>query len=173
MPPDIETERKISQQAEIDAEPEVSRPQTLRLLRLVVNREVILYLIVGGVTTLVNLGVFTVLSYFIGHQRWWVSNIPAIMIAILVAYILNRLLVFRSHGPVLKELYRFFSSRILISLLFEYGAMFLLYNIIGLTLLIPLMRWEISVSKVLSQFFVVVGNYLVSKFYIFTEVGKR
>ncbi len=173
LPSDGKTKQKAEPSAETEAVSDLSGPPTLRLLRFVVNREVMMYLIVGGFTTLVNVGVFTVLSYFIGHRRWWLSNVPAIIIAILVAYVLNRLLVFRSHGPVIKEMYRFFSSRILISLVFEYGAMFLLYNVIGLTLLIPLMRWELSVSKVLSQFFVVVGNYLVSKFYIFAEVGNK
>lgn len=145
----------------------------LRILRLFVNREMIIYLLVGVFTTLVNLAVFTILSRIFGLDLWWLSNAPAISIAIMVAFVLNRILVFRSHGPVLFELRRFVASRVLVSVLFEYGAMFLLYNVIGLTAVIPLFRWEISISKLISQFMVVFGNYFLSKFYIFNKKSEH
>lgn len=151
------------------SKPDSPAPLAVRLLRLVFNREVIVYLFVGVLTTLVNIGVFTVLSHFLGHDRWWLSNAPAIFLAILFAYVCNRIFVFRSHGPILQELYRFFISRIAISLLFEYGAMFLLYNLLRLTALISFLQWEISVSKLLTQVFVVIGNYVLSKLFIFNR----
>ena len=102
-------------------------------IRLIVTRELITYLIVGGLTTLVNLAVFSLFSRLVGYRFWWVSNAVAIPTSIVFAYIANRLFVFRSKAPVLLEMMRFFTSRIVVSLIFEYGAMYLLYDLIGLT----------------------------------------
>ncbi|MDD2580094.1 MAG: GtrA family protein [Eubacteriales bacterium] len=142
-------------------------------LRLVFNREVITYLIVGGLTTLVNLAVFSLLSRVVGYRFWWVSNAVAIPASILFAYVANRLLVFRSNAPVLQEMVRFFASRVVVSLVFEYGAMALLYDVIGLTGTIHIWRWELLISKLLSQIFVIVGNYLISKFFVFVQLHRK
>ncbi|NLO36643.1 MAG: GtrA family protein, partial [Clostridiaceae bacterium] len=100
--------------------------------------------------------------------RWWISNLPAIVAAILFAFFANRFFVFQSHGPIWQEMGKFFMSRIFISLLFEYGAMFLLYNILGIDKTWHLLRWDLSVSKLLTQVLVLVGNYVVSKWFVFT-----
>jgi len=138
------------------------------LLRFLFSREVITYVIAGVLTTLVNLAVFTLLSSLFGQDRWWISNLPAIVAAILFAFFANRFFVFRSHGPFWQEMGKFFMSRIFISLLFEYGAMFLLYNILGIDQVWHLMRWDLSISKLLTQVLVLVGNYVVSKWFVFT-----
>ncbi|MDW7657546.1 MAG: GtrA family protein [Bacillota bacterium] len=133
------------------------------------NREIITYVIAGVLTTLVNLAVFTLLSRVFGHDRWWVSNLPAIIAAIIFAFFANRIFVFQSHGPVWQEMGKFFMSRIFISLLFEYGAMFLLYNVFGLKTVWQLFSWELSVSKLLTQVLVMAGNYVISKFFVFNR----
>ncbi len=144
-----------------------------KLFRLFFNREVILYLIAGVLTTLVNIAVFTLLSAIWGHDRWWLSNFPAIVLAILFAFFANRIFVFRSKGPLWNEMGKFFLSRIFISLIFEYGAMFLLYNIIGLRAVWLLFGLEISISKLLTQIFVMAGNYILSKWFIFKKPGQE
>jgi putative flippase GtrA len=141
----------------------------LRLMRLFLNREVITYVIAGVLATLVNLVVFAGLSRLFGHDRWWLSNLPAILAAILFAFFTNRIFVFRSHGPVWLEMGRFFLSRIFISLAFEYGAMFLLYNVIGFKAVWHLWQWELSFSKLLTQILVMAGNYVLSKWFIFNR----
>ncbi len=146
-----------------------SRPPFWRLL---FNREVITYLIAGVLTTLVNLLIFTVLTRFFGADRWWISNLPAIFLAMLFAFYVNRLWVFRSHGPVLKEMIHFFAGRIVISLAFEYGAMYLLYNLLGLRQSLALLSWSLPISKLLTQALVVVGNYFISKWLIFNRQPK-
>jgi putative flippase GtrA len=138
------------------------------LIRFLFSREVITYVIAGVLTTLVNLAVFTLLSSLFGQERWWISNLPAIVAAILFAFFANRFFVFQSHGPIWQEMGKFFMSRIFISLLFEYGAMFLLYNILGIDKTWHLLRWDLSVSKLLTQVLVLVGNYVVSKWFVFT-----
>ena len=46
--------------------------------------------------------------------------------------------------------------------------MFLLYNILGIDKTWHLLRWDLSVSKLLTQVLVLVGNYVVSKWFVFT-----
>lgn len=144
-------------------------PRSAGWLHLIFNREVITYLIVGGLTTLVNLAVFSLLSRVVGYRFWWVSNAVAIPASILFAYAANRVFVFQSRAPMLQEMLRFFASRAVVSLVFEYGAMALLYDVIGWTQTIHILRWELLVSKLLSQIFVIVGNYLISKFFVFIQ----
>ncbi|MDD2458602.1 MAG: GtrA family protein [Eubacteriales bacterium] len=138
-----------------------------RLFKLIWQREIITYLIAGVLATLVNLVVFMLLSQVFGPERWYLTNAPAISAALLFAFFTNRWFVFQSKGPVWLEFRRFVGSRILVSLLFEYGAMYLLYNLMGIQLEIPIGRLSLSVSKVLTQFLVVAGNYVMSKLFIF------
>ncbi len=140
-----------------------------KLIRYLFSREVITYVIAGVLATLVNLAIFALLSRVFGHDRWWASNLPAIVAAILFAFFTNRIFVFQSHGPIFQEMGKFFLSRIFVSLLFEYGAMFLLYNIIGLKSIWHLYQWEISVSKLLTQVLVMIGNYVISKWFVFNR----
>lgn len=140
-----------------------------RTLKFFFQREIIAYLIAGILTTLINLALFTVLSRFIGADRWYLTNIPAIGLALIFAFLINRWYVFRSKGPFFAEARKFIGSRIVVSLLFEYGAMYVLYETLHITQWIPLGPYSLSISKVLTQFLVVVGNYLLSKFFIFTH----
>jgi putative flippase GtrA len=138
-----------------------------KIIRAVFCREVILYVIAGILATLVNIAVFTLLSSVFGNDNWWISNAPAILAAILFAFFTNRIFVFRSRGPIMRELGKFLASRLMISLIFEYGAMFLLYNLIGFTAVIHIWRWELLIAKVLTQGLVIIGNYVLSKWFIF------
>lgn len=144
-----------------------------RWIRFLFSREVITYILVGVLTTLVNLAVFTLLSAVFGHDRWWLSNFPAITTAIVFAFFANRIIVFRSHGPIGQEMVKFFLSRIFVSLLFEYGAMFLLYNILKIKTVWHVFGWEIGVSKLLTQIFVMAGNYVISKWLVFNRMRNK
>ena len=137
------------------------------LISFLFSREVIFYLIFGVLTTLVNLVIFTILSKWFGKDRWYLSNGPAILLAILFAFVTNRIIVFQSTGPWLPELIKFFASRIVVSLAFEYGGMYLFYNLMKLKSGLKIGRFELSYAKLLVQILVVVGNYVISKWYIF------
>lgn len=143
-----------------------------RTVKFIFQREVITYLIAGVLTTLVNLVLFTILSRFIGADRWYLTNVPAIGLALIFAFYINRWYVFRSKGPILAEARKFIGSRLVVSLLFEYGAMYVLYELLAITQQIPLGHYSLSFSKVLTQFLVIVGNYLLSKFFVFTHRQK-
>lgn len=142
-----------------------------RIIKFMFSREVIVYFIAGVLATLVNVGVFALLTKVFGADRWWASNLPAIAAAMLFAFFSNRIVVFRSHGPFFQELWKFFSSRILVSLLFEYGAMYLIYNLIGFTAAFHFSPGDegLLYAKLITQVLVMVGNYVFSKLFIFTH----
>jgi len=142
-----------------------------RIIRFLFSREVIIYVIAGVAATLVNVGVFTLLTMVFGKDRWYLSNIPAIAAAMLFAFFTNRIVVFHSHGSIWQELWKFFSSRILVSLAFEYGAMALLYDLIGFKAAFHFSPGDegLAYAKLITQVLVMVGNYVFSKLFIFTH----
>lgn len=120
------------------------------------------YLVVGGLTTLVNLAVFALLSEVL---KWDVtlSNVLSIMTSIIFAYITNKIFVFESHCPDLKalcaECAKFIGAR-LSTMAIEVGGVFLTVNVIG---------QQPMVGKLETQVIVIVGNYFISKFFVFKK----
>ena len=124
-------------------------------------REALLYLVFGGLTTVINIFVFFVLRLF--NIEIYISNIIAWILSVLFAFITNKLFVFESKNKSKKEntreLVSFFGFRIL-SLVFDMGAMYLLLQVLGINELI---------SKVLSNILVIILNYIFSKIFIFKK----
>ncbi len=141
-------------------------------LQSFLSAEFIRYLISGGLVTLLNLLVFTLLNRWLGLSRWYLSNLPAIVLSILFAYWLNRRFVFRSTRPWQREILSFIGSRLLISLIFEYLALWLLINQWQWTAALSFGGVELPWAKILAQGAVVIGNYLVGKLWIFTAEGE-
>lgn len=136
-------------------------------------REVIMYLIFGGLTTLVNFIVFAALRSF--GAALLPTNIAAWICAVLFAYITNKKWVFRSHAADNRELFReiisFYGARIF-SLLVELALFWLWTDIILISN--PEMNttlYEYCV-KLIIQVIVIVLNYIFSKFFIFTKKKK-
>ena len=92
-----------------------------------------------------------------------ISNIIAWIIAVLFAYVTNKLYVFESNRKDAKKTFvegiYFFGCRLL-SLFFDIGIMYLLVNILSVN--------EV-VSKVASNIFVIIINYFFSKMIIFKK----
>ena len=142
-----------------------------RVVKFLFSREIIVYVIAGVLATLVNVGVFAILSEVFGKDRWYLSNLPAIAAAMLFAFFTNRIFVFHSHGPILQELWKFFSSRILVSVSFEYGLMYVIYDLIGFQAAFHFTPGDegLVYAKLIIQVLVMVGNYVFSKLFIFTH----
>lgn len=122
-------------------------------------KEQILYLVFGGLTTLINIIVFFITNKVL-NISWQISNILAWFFAVLFAYIVNRKFVFESKNEnVLKEMISFFFFRIL-SLFIDMAVMFIFIDIIKL---------DSAISKLLVQFIIVVVNYIFSKLIIFKK----
>ena len=134
--------------------------------------ELLAYLIFGVLTTLVNFIIFSVLENILGQDSWYFSNLPAILIAILFAFFTNRSFVFESDGNIWTEMYKFFSARIIISLVFEYGTAFLLFNIMKFDAVLNMYFFSVSWFKIISLIMVLVGNYVASKLFVFKKSGK-
>ena len=129
------------------------------------HREILVYLIVGGLTTLVSWGckflwgaVFYpgVTQTTVGQTT--VLNVVENLSGILFAYYPNRRWVFQSKNPkILPEFAVFFSSR-LGTWGLSYGLNLLLCNVL---------KMDYRIATILVSIVVVIGNYVISKFLIF------
>ena len=95
--------------------------------------EAIRYLAVGGCTTLIDYGVFYLMTVYL-KQDVTFSNIVSVAVAILFAYVANKVVVFRSKTArfrqFLLESARFLGAR-LATMALEVGAVYLFVNVLG------------------------------------------
>lgn len=141
--------------------------KVLEKLHLIKYKEIILYLIVGGLTTVVDWVVFTLFKivipaelpktsflYFISpniipYTLGWVC-------AVLFAFWANKFLVFESKGKGATQFLPFVGSRVLtlgISLLFDFVFT---SETVGL-------KWNAFLVKVISSIVVIILNYVFGK----------
>ncbi len=123
------------------------------------ENQLILYIVFGVLTTLINIAVFKV-SLMIGFN-YTVSNLIAFVIAIIFAYLTNRKLVFNSLANTsyeyATEFFKFVLSRSIV----------LAFEIIGLYILIEFLNINIMMSKIVMTIVTVILNFLLSKLFIF------
>lgn len=121
--------------------------------------EIINYLIVGGMTTLVSIGVYALCTKCFSIN-YMISNVVSWIISVLFAYITNRIFVFKSKSQnIVLEIYQFFKYRIF-SFLIE---IFLMY------VFVELFNIDDMISKVIVQIIVIVLNYVFSKLFVFKK----
>lgn len=126
--------------------------------------EIINYLIVGGLTTVVSLAsyylcVYTILDPKIGWQLQ-LANIISWVCAVTFAYFTNRKYVFKSKEKnMIKEASSFYASRV-VTLLADMLIMFLLVTVL---------HGNDKIAKIIVQIVVTVGNYIISKFFVFNK----
>lgn len=127
-------------------------------------QSLISYLFFGGLTTLVNFGVFWLFNSVI---TWpvWLANAIAWFLSVLFAYITNKLWVFDSKTPtagaILREATSFFAFRLL-SFFIDEAIM-----IIGTSVL----HGNPLIVKIIDQVVVVALNWFFSKLFIFKDRG--
>lgn len=125
-------------------------------------KEVILYLVFGVLTTVVNIATFYVFDDIL-HVHYLLANLIAWLLAVLFAYETNRRFVFSSKQEtwqgLLKEFMMFVSCR-----LFS-GACDMAIMFIG----IDMMMINSMLVKIASNIVVVVLNYIFSKLLIFKK----
>lgn len=124
------------------------------------NRDIMAYLFFGVCTTLVNI----VIYYFCAHVLYYntlVSNIVAWVIAVAFAFFTNKSFVFGSKSwllPVVcKEAIAFVMCRL------ATGILDMVIMVIGVDVLCE----NDLIVKGVSNFFVIISNYIASKFWIF------
>ncbi len=139
-------------------------------------KEPILYIVFGGVTTLVSLVSFALCNRLLGEGLYLISNIISWVLAVAVAFVTNKLWVFESKswapGVLWRELPAFAGARIF-SLLVEEAGLFLLVDILGFDgWSYTLCGFAISgemIAKFLMQVVVLILNYIFSKLVIFKK----
>ena len=130
-------------------------------------KEIVNYVIAGGVTTLVSLGTYYLLTNLLLNPKdvfqLQISNVVSWIVSVATAYIINRIFVFRSENSnIFKEISMFYIARIG-TLIIDMLSMFILVNIIGL---------NDKISKIIVQFIIMILNYVFSKFLIFKKIYK-
>lgn len=130
--------------------------------------EIINYIIVGGLTTLVSLAskwilLFTVLDAASALELQ-IAVIISWICAVSFAYITNRIFVFKSNNEnILKEITSFFGARTL-TLLLEMVIMWFFVTLLRMNSDTWVLIWTI-----LSQFIILVLNYVFSKIFVFKK----
>lgn len=131
--------------------------------------ETIKYLIVGFLTTLINLLTFKILFSKLNNNfpefrfNWFLAEVPAFIIAVLFAFFMDKYFVFKKNRTnifeTIQEMFNFFMMRIISELV----------NIFGLFILINICNLDEFLSKLGLSIVVVILNYLFSKFIIFRK----
>lgn len=139
-------------------------------------KEILLYLIFGVLTTAVSIFSFWLFSLFIPSKLYLITNVISWVLAVIFAFVTNKLFVFESKkwgkAELSSEIPKFLGARVF-SLIIEE---------LGLILFIDLLKFsEISktvigfevtgelIAKAIMAVIVIVLNYFFSKFMIFKK----
>lgn len=132
-------------------------------------REVLLYLIFGGLTTVVDWGLSFLLYHFWGEAieanaiLIHGANVIAWAAAVLFAFVTNRIWVFKSDKkgllPILGELGSFAGGRVM-TLLLQEAIFVIFFDIMGIN--------EFLV-KIIAAVLVIILNYVISKLFVFRK----
>lgn len=134
--------------------------------KLLSNKEVLLYLVFGVLTTTVNFIVYTFFTRVLLVDEL-ISNIFAWVFAVTFAYVTNKKYVFSSKSTTTKQLTKELTSFFL-ARLFSLGVdMSIMY--IGIRVLFVFDMYV----KLFSQVVIVILNYVLSKFIIFKKEDKN
>lgn len=137
-----------------------------RIYNFLQSKEAVRYLIAGAFTTAVNLLVFTILRYVLGVGLTF-SNFIAIICAIIFAFFINKFYAFRSDSTkpaqVFTEFVKFVGGR-MVTMIIEIGGVYILA-----------VWFDINdiIAKLVTQLIVVVGNYIISKVFVFQKKESR
>ena len=132
------------------------------------NEEVWNYLIVGGLTTVVSLASKWIMWATVFDQTKAVelqmSIIISWIIAVIFAYVANRIYVFKSKSKnIIKEMCSFFGARLL-TLGMEMLIMWFFVTLLGMNTQVWSMFWTI-----VTQVLIIIFNYLFSKLFVFKK----
>ena len=124
------------------------------------HKDILLYLIFGVLTTLVNYGVYLPLYHYTGASAA-VSNALAWAAAVIFAFLTNKPIVFQSHDwrlqTLLPELGKFLGCRVF-SGFAETAILFLT---------VDLLHGNATVWKLITSVLVILLNYVASKLLVF------
>ena len=128
-------------------------------------KSAILYLVFGGLTTLINIVAYSLL-YYIADMSNSLSNVLAWIVSVLFAFITNKLFVFENKGFALTnflfEIATFFLCR------FATGVL----DFVIMYVFVDVLEYHAFLMKILSNIIVIILNYFASKFFVFRKRGQ-
>ena len=133
-----------------------------KLWKKLINKETILYLVFGILTTAINIAVCGLLSDIL---KWeiYLSTTIAWILSVIFALVTNKIFVFNSKSTdkkvLLKETVFFLIAR-LISLGFDMLVVWLMADLWGI---------NVWIVKIISNIIVIIMNYIFSKLFIFNN----
>ena len=137
-------------------------PKSLEKYQKYINEETISYLFWGVMTTILNIACFNI-CYYALHLSTTVSNVTAWIVAVIFAFFVNKIFVFRSKEWGLKnlsyEFWTFIAGRLL-SLGFETAFMYLTVDVL---------HFEAFIMKLFASVVVMIMNYITSKLFSFKK----
>ena len=127
-------------------------------------KEIINYLIFGVLTTVVSLATYYICVFtFLNPENpveLQIANIISWIFAVIFAYVTNRKYVFESKEKnKVKEATKFVGSRVF-TLILDMGVMWLGVTILG---------FSDKIMKMVSQVLIIIGNYIISKLFVFKK----
>lgn len=129
-------------------------------------QEIINYLIVGVLTTIVSIVTYFLFSLILDIENnilFLLANVLSWICAVIFAYITNKKFVFNTTTSSKKEEIKVFSmfvSSRITTLLIELAFMFITVKVILI---------NDKIAKVIAQFIVIILNYVLSKLFVFKK----
>ena len=124
-------------------------------------KEPLLYLFFGGLTTVLSIGLFWAFTHPLGMNAL-AANAFGWMLCVLFAYVTNRTWVFTDKAQntrsILREAASFVGGKVGTPML-EEAVLWAGIDLMGINTMLV---------KVFAQVLVVVGNYIISKWFVFT-----
>lgn len=126
--------------------------------------EIINYLVVGVLTTLVSLATYYILVYTVFDPNialeLQITNIISWIVSVTFAYFTNRKYVFKTNKNMsFKEVVKFYLSRVST----------LILDMLMMYVLVSLLKFNDKIIKLIVQVIVIVLNYILSKFIVFKK----
>ena len=132
----------------------------MNISKKILNKETFLYLIFGILTTIINIVSFFLFNKLFSYK---LSNTIAFILAIVFAYVTNKVYVFESKKEekteIIKEFIFFIGSRLFTFVL----------DMILMVLFIEALFMNVLISKIIANIFVIILNYILSKKLIFKK----
>ncbi len=148
----------------------------LSIAQKIFNYEMVTYVFYGVLTTAINLLVFWMFCGIFGVPTkdpepqdtplFIAANTIAFILALIFAFVTNKLIVFKSKSLQAKLVFKEFIS-FTVARLVTFGCETL---IVGIA---PLIHFNVLLAKIIAQIIVVILNYIFSKVFIFKSKTQK
>lgn len=132
-----------------------------KIKKIIRNTEILRYLIGGGLTTLINVMIYTILVLLTVKIRW--ANLIAMTVAKILSYFINKYYVYKSKSDNLKSM-----SKEAIKYVIARGFTGII-DYFATVILIEIYAFPKFLTKYFITFLVIVLNFLLGKYFVFEK----